>query len=59
MADAYFTTEQCPSCGRHTDGLSNRFTCTVCDTVWTSGVSESVVTLGPLDTTIMCPPKRA
>ncbi|MGW6271784.1 MULTISPECIES: hypothetical protein [unclassified Streptomyces] len=58
MADAYFTTEQCPSCGRHTDGLSERFTCTVCDTIWTSGISESIVTLGPPDTKVLSHPKR-
>ncbi|MFB6673192.1 hypothetical protein ACFVDQ_44480 [Streptomyces sp. NPDC057684] len=41
--NAYFTTEQCPSCGCHTDGLSNRFACTSCDTVWTSGDPDSIV----------------
>ncbi|MFF2503867.1 hypothetical protein ACFVTY_10895 [Streptomyces sp. NPDC058067] len=40
---SYFTTEQCPTCGRHTDGLRDRFACTVCDTVWASGIPESVV----------------
>ncbi|MGW6398140.1 DUF4913 domain-containing protein [Streptomyces sp. NPDC055134] len=43
VVNAYFTTEQCPSCGCHTDGLSNRFACTSCDTVWTSGDPDSVV----------------
>lgn len=48
ITGTYFSTEPCPVCGCFADGLSNRFLCTACDAVWTSGEPQSVICFGPV-----------